>query len=239
MKIRQIILVIILAVLTSCNYMDKQTNSQSQKDSIADNHTNNVVADNKTTFDIDFEFKVIVGQEEDFKNFKTYTYFELMRENKTIYVDSSLTEYEFGDKLYPIVLQTGENSFELLFEINDRPNKNFLKRLFIQNNKIVKQDKLPTFISKPTDINKDGIKEYAGFWDYSEPWGDNSLTAYNPILYYILTETGLQLDSLLTKERNENIYGQFYGFSYNENNEQPISVIDKFDEEIKLITNGQ
>ena len=201
------------------------------------------------TLEFDFGFKVTVGEEEDFETFKTYTYFKLERNNKIVYLDSLIkkngrifcTEYEFGDKLFPIILQTENNSFELLFEVNDRPNKNYLKRLFISNDKLVGQDKLPTFEAQPIDINNDGIKEYAGFWDYSQNWGENySLTAYNPILYYSVTETGLKLDSLLTKQRNEIIYGQFYGFSFSEEIEMQKSVVDeKFEQELKIIRNGK
>ncbi len=202
--------------------------------------TEETISQDLKTIKLDFDFIVSVGQEEDFEKFKTYTYFQLTRNNTTIFIDSSLTEYEFGNNLFPIIIKTGNNSFELLFEINDRPNKNYLKRLFIKDNKLVRQEKLPTFESKPIDINQDGIKEYAGFWDYSQTWGENySLTAYNPILYYSVTTTGLKLDSTLTRERNEMIYGNFYGFSFNENDEQPISVLEKFEQELKRINGGQ
>jgi hypothetical protein len=159
-----------------------------------------------------------------------------------VYLDSSLTEYEFDNKLFPIILQTGDNSFELLFEVNYRPSKNYLKRLFVSNDKLVGQDKLPIFEANPIDINNDGIKEYAGSFNYFEIWGENNnLTSYNPILYYSVTPAGLKLDSLLTKERNELIYGQFHGFSFSEKIEPPITIsaIEKFEQELKLITNGQ
>lgn len=192
------------------------------------------------TINLGYDFIVSIGREEIFEKFKTYTYFQLTRNNKTIFVDSSLTEYEFGNGLFPIILKTNEGSYELLFEINNRRNKNYLKRLIIKNDELVKEDKLPTFVAKPIDLNHDGLKEYAGFWDYSQVWGNNNnLTAYNPILYYSVTEQGLQLDTLLTKERNEHIYGKFLGFEFSENNEQPERVIEKFNQEIKRINKGK
>jgi len=188
------------------------------------------------TLNLDFGFKVTVGNEDDFDPFKAYLYFKLERNNAVIYEDSSLTEYQFDNKLFPIILQTGDNRFELLFEINDRPNKNYLRRLFVDNDKLTGQDKLPTFEAKPADINNDGIKEYAGYWDYSEVWGENwSVTDYNPILYYSVTKTGLKLDSLLTEQRNTIIYGQFHGFSFSEKIEMPVSVQEKFEQELKII----
>ncbi len=191
----------------------------------------------KTSFSLDYGFKVTVKDDEDFGSFKTFIYFELSRNGKLIFTDKSNIEYEFGNKLYPIVMQTGKDNYELLFEINDRPNKNYLIRIFVKENRVICTDKLPTFVSKPVDINGDGIKEYAGFRDYGQMWGENnSLTAYNPILYYSVTNSGLKLDSLLTKERNELIYGKFHGYDFNEKVEVPVSVIKRFDEEIKLLS---
>ena len=190
------------------------------------------------TINLKYGFIVTIGQAEDFGNFTTYIYFELTKSNEIIYSDSSLTEYEFGDKLYPIVMKTGENSYELLFEINDRPNKNYLKRLSIKSDTLRKEDKLPTFITKAKDLDNDGVKEYAGFWDYAQIWGENdNLTAYNPIIYYELKNNGLQIDSILTIERNKAIYGQFYGFSFSEENEQSTNSLKLFSEELDKIEN--
>lgn len=224
-----ILLTTILTVLVSCNQTGKEVNNRTTENKQS-------IDTNLNPIKLDFDFIVTVGQEEYFETFKTYTFFQLTRKNSTIYVDSSLTEYEFGDKIFPLVLKTGDNSFELLFEVNDRPSKNYLIRLFIQDNKLTGQDKLPTFEAKSIDINEDGIKEYVGFWDYSQVWGDsNSLTSYNPILYYSVTTTGLILDSVLTRQRNEMIYGKFHGFSFSEKDEQPTSVIEKFEQELKLL----
>ena len=234
-----IILSFLLTVLVSCNQATNKKTSNSVTSSLT-TETEETTNQDLKTIKLDFDFIVSVGQEEDFEKFKTYKYFRLTRNNTPIFIDSSLAEYEFGNKLFPIIIKTSDNSFELLFEINDRPNKNYLKRLFIKDNKLVRHDKLPTFEGKPIDINKDGIKEYAGFCDYSQVWGDgNNLTAYNPILYYSVTTEGLLLDSLLTKERNEMIYEKFYGFAFSEKDEQPIKVTENFEQELKRINGGQ
>jgi len=187
---------------------------------------------------LDYDFKITLGEEEDFGDFTTYAYFKLERNNTVIYIDSSSTEYQFNSDVFPIILQTGDNSFELLFEINDRPNKNYLKRLFVSNDTLTGQDKLPTFETYPVDINDDGIDEFAGYWDYAQigSEGTNIVTGYNPILYYSVTGNGLKLDSVLTKQRNEMIYGQFYGFSLDAPS-QPIRVMEKFNQELNFIRN--
>ena len=193
----------------------------------------------KKTINLVYGFKVTAGQAEDFGNFSTYTYFELTKDNKKIYIDSSLTEYEFGDKLYPIVLKTNADGYELLFEVNDRPNKNYLKRLFVKNDSVFREDKLPTFIAKPKDVDNDGTKEYAGYWDYAQVWGaNNNLTAYNPIIFYKVCKNGLQLDSALTIKINKAIYGKFFGFKFSEEAEQPTSSLKLFKKEINELRNG-
>ena len=199
---------------------------------------NETIIYNFKTFEFEFGFKVTVRETEVFEVLKTYENFKLERNNNVVYFDNSWNEYEFDNTLFPIMLQTGDNSFELLFEMNNRPSQNYLKRLFVNDDIVVGQDKLPIFEAKPIDINNDGIKEYAGSFGFFEIWGENyNLTTYNPILYYSVTETGLKLDSLLTKQRNEIIYGQFYGFSYSEKFEIPKSVIEKFEQELKIIRN--
>jgi hypothetical protein len=185
---------------------------------------------------LDFGFKITAGKEEDFETFKTYSYFQLERNGSVVYLDSADAEYEFGNLLFPLVLPVGDNCFEVLVEVNDRPTKNHAKRLFVCNDKLVGQDKLPAFEAKPADIDGNGTEEYAGYWDYAEVWGENDhLTAYNPILYYSATATGMQLDSLLTRQRNKMIYGQFHGYSFSGEKEQPVSVIARFKQELERI----
>jgi len=236
------ILSVLAFIASSCGQRsNKQANTKDISQTIIDDMKPTEIIETTNpdfkTLELDFGFKATAELIEEFVPYMNlYSNFKLERNNNIVYLDSSLTEYEFDNKLFPIILQTGDNSFELLFEVNNRPSKNYLKRLFVSNGKLLGQDKLPTFEAKPTDINDDGIKEYAGFGDYSQTWGENySLTAYNPILYYSVTETGLKLDSLLTIQRNEIIYGQFYGFSFSEKYEQPISVKEKFEQELKKI----
>lgn len=194
----------------------------------------------KRSLALDFDFIITLGGEENYGDYKTYTSLKLKRENNIIFSDNSLIEYEFKNEKFPYVLKTGENKFEILLEINNRPNKNYLKRLFIQDNRVVGEDKLPVLISKAIDINKDGTKELAGFWDYAQTWGqNNNLTAYNPILYYQITKTGLKLDSSMTKERNKKIYGEFHGFKFSEKFEQSSKVLENFNSELKLIHGKQ
>lgn len=188
---------------------------------------------------LDYDFEIRVGQKEDYEKFETYTLFILMHKNKQLFTDTSLTEYEFGDKLYPLIRQLDNETFEILVEVNDRPNKNYLKYFKVYQDKIVSTDKLPTFISGPSNLDIDDNLEFAGFWEWGETWGDNrSLTAYNPIIYYELKPDGITLDTTLTIIKNKEIYGDFHGFEYDEKVEIKTTDSKKWEDEIKMI-NGK
>ncbi len=182
------------------------------------------------------DFEIKVGQKEDFEKFETYTLFILTHKNKQLYLDTSLTEYEFGDKLYPIVRQLDKETFEILVEVNDRPSKNYLKYFKVHQDKIVSIAKLPTFISKASNLDTDGNLEFAGFWDWGENWGEKGLlTSYNPLVYYELKRNGITLDSSLTIRKNKEIYGKFYGFKYNEKVRIKTSKNKRWENEIDRI----
>jgi len=221
--ITHLLLLIFTCILTACHNNNGQVNrleKQIQK-----------------TVKLAYDFTIKVGQKEGFEKFETYTLFILTRHGETLFLDSSLTEYQFDDELFPIINNLGDNAFEILVEVNDRPNKNYLKRIHIKNDHLIMTNNLPAFVSAASNLDKDKNLEYAGFWDYAQQWGDsNQLTAYNPIIYYEITPTGLRLDSSLTVDRNKFIYGKFNGFVFNENFEMPVSVTENFEKEITRIT---
>jgi hypothetical protein len=224
-------------ILTACSNGNGQK-TISSTDTSADSSLTKLSIDKQVqkTIKLVCDFEIKVGQKEDFEKFETYTLFILTHKNKQLYLDTSLTEYEFGDKLYPLVRQLDKETFEILVEVNDRPSKNYLKYFKVHQDKIVSTEKLPTFISKASNLDTDDNLEFAGFWDWGETWGDNgSLTAYNPIMYYELKSTGIALDSTLTISKNKDIYGDFHGFKYNEKVEIKTSENKKRDNEIDRI----
>ncbi len=187
------------------------------------------------TVDLSDNFKVELGMKKVYPTYTNFGYIRLVQNSTVVYSDS-LNEYECDNELYPILLKTDDTSYELLVEVTDRPNKNYLLRMSITKGKVVKTDKLPTFIAKPTDLNGDGVLEYAGYWAFNETWGeDKAFTDYNPILYYSITKSGLKISYGLTKEMNTTIYGTFHGFEYSQNIDIPANALELFNKEVSRI----
>jgi hypothetical protein len=175
-----------------------------------------------TVLNLKYVFKAEFCRGDDYGSFSTYSTVVLYHNNIKLFTDTNY-EYELGDKLYPIVNAINLSTFEILLEVNDRPSKNFLWFIRINRDKVIKKQKLPTFISKPLDLEGNNILYFAGYWGYNEVWGNKSeLTDYNPILYYKLSRNGIVLDSALTVKKNTLIYGKFMGFE--DSTDKPVSV---------------
>ncbi|NNV58032.1 hypothetical protein [Limnovirga soli] len=131
---------------------------------------------------------------------------------KVIYKADSLTEFEFVQKNYPIVSQIGPNKFQLLLEQNERPNKNLILDLVIENSKIVSKTVIPSFDS--TFINSNNQRVYCGVYDYNQE-DEHKRFSYIPTLFFINSKNGLSLDSNTTISYNKKVWGKFYGFTPN------------------------
>ena len=139
-------------------------------------------------------------------------------DNKIIFRDSS-NEYwltGYSSKQYPKLLKCTDGNCQLLIEVDERPNQNELARLTISSNGQLHQDRLPIFNWNPADIDKDGKREVIGILTNGETIADGDTAFYNPTLVYELTDNCLSLDSLATIEKNKKIWGQFYGYQYND-----------------------
>jgi hypothetical protein len=181
-------------------------------------------------------FEIKAGGYEKLGPLETYTLLVVTRSGKQVFKDSSLTEYAFSNKGYPKVMRIGQEAFELLLEVNDRPNSDYLRWVKVQRNQLVKSDSLPLFIAEAANLDEDEAPERAGYWGSGEVWGENNtLTAYNPILYYEQSPQGLRLDSTLTKTKNKSIYGNFHGFDFSEAIPVPAALMGKFDQEVRRI----
>lgn len=237
-KIRDSITFILLSLfsLVACEY-ENETRLQEPEPS------ENVVIDSQVeepfeSIELDYGFKIVLGQKEDFQSFVTFSRMELSRNGNLIFIDSSLTEYQAPNGMYSIFSILDTNTFEILLEVNDKPSRNYLKRLIISKGKVLREDKLPSFIGKSIEVFGNGLEYYFGYWDYAQVWGENNeLTAYNPLLVFKSSESGLTLDSALTIQQNEKIYGQFSGYRFSESIEVPVESLEKFNRHIDSLKN--
>jgi len=191
--------------------------------------------DNEKYVSIIKAYKLSVEKIIETKDYWYYQNLKFLKGNQIIYRDTSKTTYSFDNKLYPYIHQS-PNSIEVLIEVDDRPSKNYLRHFKLENGKVIELDRLPTLVCEPKNLDSDNTLEIAGYWDYSQIWGDNSdITAYNPLIYYEMTSKGIQLDTTLTININSEIYGQFSGYYFSESIEVSTKTTDKLGEEIKRI----
>jgi hypothetical protein len=166
---------------------------------------------NIAEIDLKYDFKIIIptlGGE--FDSCKHYINFEVWQKNKEVYKDTTQNEYRFlCNKLYTNVRKLVDNRYELLIEMFDGPDidKSFV--LYIKDGELEDIKLLPFFEDAPEKI--DGKMEYHGIMHTIDGYQNDSCF-YNPTLYYAITDHGTILDTLVTKRKNSEIWGDFYGF---------------------------
>lgn len=179
---------------------------QIKKDSIVNK---SVSKDTIETIKLDYGFEAQVHS--DYVNSLDIPSMKLSHNGKSISIgDKDSTTYIKENKLYPIINRITEDVFELMVEVDNRPNKNTAQLFRIEHDKIVSKKMIPTFITKASDLKGDGTLEYAGMWDYSEEYG--GYRTYDPIEYYQLTDNGIKLDSSYMIKQNTMTYGKFMGY---------------------------
>jgi len=142
----------------------------------------------------------------------------LMLDNITIFRDS-INEYwlsGFESDQYPKLLTCADGSFQLLIEVDERPNSNELLRINISTNGQIHHDRLPIFRWQPIDLDNDGKLELYGVLTNGETIASGDTAFYNPTLVYELNGNCISLDSSATVEKNKKIWGMFYGYYYND-----------------------
>jgi len=160
------------------------------------------------------EFKIVIPVAEDkFDSLQTYSGIEIWKEKEVVYADTSATEYFFDSKTYHRVFKLKNGHELVLISVFDAPDLNKTAGFYFENSRFIKMEVYPDFLSSDCDTDTDGKPEFAGLLNNSEsPCSSCDSCFYNPTLYYELTDSGLNLDSSLTRERNTKIWGSFYGF---------------------------
>jgi hypothetical protein len=139
--------------------------------------------------------------------------------NDKVVFQDSLNEYwltGYSSKQFPFFLKCTNGDYQLLIEVDERPNQNELARLTVFKNGKLHQDRLPLFNWNPADIDNDGKLELEGVLTNGETIANGDTAFYNPTLVYELVDNRLTLDRLATLEINQRIWGKFYGYYYND-----------------------
>ena len=192
---------------------------------------------NKTDFTLDYGFSYSFDDLDSIdKDLKLFTSLHLKYKEQEVFKCNNY-EFEFKKSNFPKVLTIDSNNYEFLFEVNDRPNKNYLLHIKVNvDSKKVKIDSLPMLIGLPHEIMNIRNIQFAGIYNYLESISskeNSNYYNYNPILFYKISKKGIVLDSLFTKEQNAKIFGKFYGFE-SSNKLINRTIFDKKSEEIIL-----
>lgn len=159
---------------------------------------------------------VIPLKEEAFSESNTYSHIEIWIDSQKVFSDTSTTEYLFDNKNWPRARKIKNGEYVILIEMFDAPDFNKLQAWYFKNYHLIKMKVFPFFDKAPEDIDNDGIKEYSGVMHIADAYENSDSCYYNPILYYKITNQGIDLDSTLTIRMNKKIWGEFYGFEQSE-----------------------
>jgi len=186
--------------------------------------------------ELDNNYRIESDEKQNFKEFGVITSFYIIKEKDTVYYYDNVDEFKLDD-LNPLVFPKDNNGIDFLFTVSSPPAKPYMCKLNIINDSVTGITYTPQFESEAKNLDEDKELELAGYWSWFELWGDdnNPVTSYNPIIYYAITKQGLDLDSLLTIQKNTEIFGHFYGYKFSEIYEQPSSVLELFSDEIERI----
>lgn len=160
----------------------------------------------------------LTGQHSEDFGGESFNKISVFFDNKLIFKDS-LNEYwltGYESTQYPKLLMSADSNYQLLIEVDERPNQNELLNLTISKEGELIQHRLPIFNWNPMDIDNDGKLEVDGTLTNGETIANGDTAFYNPVLVYELIDNCLVFDSATTIEKNKKIWGQFHGYSYND-----------------------
>jgi hypothetical protein len=160
----------------------------------------------------------LIGQRSKEFGGSSFNPIEVFFNDKRIFIDTS-NEYwlsGFESNQYPKLLECSNGETQLLLEVDERPNINELQQITISNDSKIKLHRLPIFKWDPEDIDNDRKMELRGVLTSGETIADGDTAFYNPVLVYELLNNCLVLDSTATEGINKRIWGNFYGYYYND-----------------------
>jgi hypothetical protein len=159
---------------------------------------------------------------EDFEGCKEFHNVELFHRGVLVLSDTT-REFEFEPASRLTLRTLRDSSFEMTLVIDGQ-----IHLLRIKSDHIINEFEMPILPSQPKDLAGDGLSRVAGCWGASETWQSEQgwVIGYDPILYYVVSDTGTYLDSGMTQKRNAEIYGKFSGYHINQDAPVPVSIHD-------------
>ncbi|UOQ70915.1 hypothetical protein [Hymenobacter cellulosilyticus] len=181
-----------------------------------------------------FSLRLKGGKQVD--GFCVYEALQIRKDGRLLWTDTA-DEYEFNEPFYPLLLPNTARRYDLLVEVNRRPGMSHGRVFRIRDGKVAGREDVPVFVAPAGNQDQDPALEYAGYWSFFETWDEQQqpLTSYNPLVFYEQTSRGLQLDSALTRQVNQRIYGQYHGFRFRQDLPQPVSIVGRLDDEVARV----
>ena len=160
----------------------------------------------------------LIGHRSEGSGWTSFKPIEIFLDKNQIYRDT-INEYwltGYTSKQYPRLLNCLNGNVQLLIEVDERPFINDLQLFSIFKEGQIKMEKVPIFDWDPKDINHDGKLDVMGVLIDGETIAQGDTAFYNPTLVYELSTRCLKLDSSATIKMNEEIWGKFHGYHYND-----------------------
>lgn len=193
-------IIIVLICFTACN--SKKENSS------------NVITLKGDISEINLgdEIKIVVPtMGEKLDSCKPYTHIEIWKANKKVYQDTSENEYRFlCNNICTKAIKLNNNRYVVLVQKFDAPDIDKTVAVYLKDDEYESERLLPLLEAK--DINNDGEKEYYGILNTIDGYSNGDSCYYNPTLYYKITSEDICLDSILTRKKIKEVWGDFYGY---------------------------
>ncbi len=179
--------------------------------------SNNVLAKKDTIIYFSKHIRVVGHRSKEF-GWTSFNPIEIFLDENQIFRDTKKEYWLSGleSNQYPRLLECVDGSFQLLIEVDERPNQNELQLFSISKNGQIQHNEVPIFNWNPRDIDHNGKLEVMGVLTNGETIAKGDTALYNPTLVYELSNRCLMLDSSATIKINETIWGKFHGYYYND-----------------------
>ena len=155
---------------------------------------------------------LVIPNESKIDSNRIYNNIEIFEDNVLLFKDT-IKDYIFINNLFPFGRRLKNGTYEVLLKTYGGYQYDNIWALYIKDYKLLQRQKFPDFREKCNFSRFDRNTILSGILSISEsPCGNCDSCYYNPILFYRFGENGIYLDSTLTKLKNKEHCGGFYGF---------------------------